>query len=289
MSILRRHLAPITPTGWKEIDGEARSVLQSNLVTRRFVDVEGPHGWSHSAVNLGSLDEIQEQDMVRWGLRQVQPLIEFRVPFVVDRWSVDNLERGAVDVDLDTVRAAALAAARFEARVVYHGLPAAGIVGLCGASDHGTVSLGRSGHDAADAVAAAMVKLTDAGVDGPYLLLLGENEYRRVASDQSGYPLRQQLAKLVGSAPVYSPGLDGGLLLSTRGGDFPLTLGVDVAIGFDRADGEDVHLFLTESFTFRVTGAEAVVVLPADSSGTSTKKPTKKKSTKKKSTKKKSG
>ena len=44
MSILRRHLAPITTNGWKEIDDEARSVLQSNLVTRRFVDVEGPHG-----------------------------------------------------------------------------------------------------------------------------------------------------------------------------------------------------------------------------------------------------
>ncbi len=261
MSILRRHLAPISDAGWQAIDEEARAVLQTNLATRRFVDIEGPRGWECSSVNLGRVGKIKVVDGVRWGLRKVLPLVEFRAPFVVDRWGLDNLERGAEEMDLDSVREAALAAARFEEKVVYHGLPDAGIEGLVDASEHEPLAIGSDAESTARAVADAVVSLTDVGVTGPYLLALGEQEYRRVAGDNPGYPLRQQLAKLVGTPPVYSPGLTGGLLVSLRGGDFPLTLGVDFSIGFDHVKGDKIHLYLTESFTFRVTGPEAVVVL----------------------------
>lgn len=267
MNILRRNLAPLTDAGWAAVDHEARSVLETNLATRRFVDIVGPRGWDCAAVNLGSVDEVREHGDVRWALRRVQPLVEYRVPFVLGRWALDDLERGAEQIDLGPVRRAAVAAARFEEQVVYRGLPEASIKGLVEASEHEPIPLGSDAEAKAEAVASAVVRLNDAGVTGPFLLVLGADEYRHIAADGEGYPLRQQLANLVGNEPAYSPGLSGGLLVSTRGGDFPLTLGVDLSIGYDRVEGDDIHLYITESFTFRVTGGEAVAVLPCAAKG----------------------
>ena len=262
MSILRRHLAPLTQKAWDAIDEEARRVLTANLAARQFVDVKGPLGFDASAVNLGLVANWEGDDTVRFARRQVLPLVELRVPFTVSRSELDNLERGAEAVDTDSVRKAARAAAQFEERAIFHGLDSASIRGMMAASEHAPIALGEDGINVmGDRVTAALIELTEDGVEGPYLLVLGEKLYRAVAGDVGAYPLRQALAKLVGSAPVFSPGLDGGLLVSMRGGDFELTLGLDMSVGFDRFEGEAVHLFLTETFTFRVVGGEAVVVL----------------------------
>jgi len=51
------------------------------------------------------------------------------------------------------------------------------------------------------------------------------------------------------------------VLLSHRGGDFQLTVGQDLSIGYTGHDKETVHLYLTESFTFRVLDRTAAVYL----------------------------
>lgn len=261
MSILRRHLAPLTDTAWEEIDEEARRVLTANLAARRIVDVEGPRGFDASAVNLGRVGDWGGE-RVRFAQRRVLPLVEMRVAFAVSLAEVDNLERGAEAVDLDPVREAALAAAQFEERAIFHGLEAADMHGMINATEHPPIDLGGDGVEAiSDRVAAALIRLMETGVEGPYLLVLGEKLYRAVSGDVGAYPLRQALTKLVGTPPLFSPGLDGALLVSTRGGDFELTLGVDMSIGFDRVEGDAIHLFLTETFAFRVLGGEALVVL----------------------------
>ena len=140
---------------------------------------------------------------------------------------------------------------------------AAGIVGLREVSEHPVIDLGQaSPAEILDAVTKALVVFHDAGVAGPHELVLGPAIYERVLSDNSAYPLREQLTMLVGRPPIYSPVLDAvGLLISTRGGDFELTLGQDLSIGYDHHVGDRVHLFVLESFTFRVIGPEAVVRL----------------------------
>jgi uncharacterized linocin/CFP29 family protein len=64
---------------------------------------------------------------------------------------------------------------------------------------------------------------------------------------------------VVGSKLIYAPTLDGAFLVSLRGGDFELHLGQDLAVGFERADGNKIRFFLGESFTFRVIEPRAVV------------------------------
>ena len=55
--LLRAH-APITDTGWELLDREARERLAPALAARRLVDFAGPHGWQHSATNLGRVSGL---------------------------------------------------------------------------------------------------------------------------------------------------------------------------------------------------------------------------------------
>ncbi len=266
MDILRRKLAPLIDSAWAEIDKEARNILATNLSGRRVVDLVGPSGYQTSAINLGRLDVDRQgnEDGLLWGQRLVQPLIEIRVPFSVSLRELDNLARGAGKVQLGSVSAAAHKAASFEERAVYLGFPPGGILGLREASEHLPIGLGEGSEPGAilDAVTRGLLVLHDAGVTGPFELVLGPEPYAQVLSDASVYPLRQQLTKLLAGPPIYSPVLGrGGFLISTRGGDFELTLGQDLAIGYEYMHGDSVHLFLLETFTFRVLGPEAVVAL----------------------------
>jgi uncharacterized linocin/CFP29 family protein len=51
------------------------------------------------------------------------------------------------------------------------------------------------------------------------------------------------------------------VLLSVRGGDYELTVGQDLSIGYAVHDRTDVELFLTESFTFRILEEKAAIFL----------------------------
>ena len=61
---------------------------------------------------------------------------------------------------------------------------------------------------------------------------------------------------------IWAPGIMGGVVLTTRGGDFELDLGQDLSIGYLSHTAEAVELYLQESFTFRLLTSEAAVSLP---------------------------
>jgi uncharacterized linocin/CFP29 family protein len=106
-----------------------------------------------------------------------------------------------------------------------------------------------------------MQLLVAAGVSGPYALVLDPETYRLLASDVGAYPSRQRVEKLIEGPILQSQELEGGLLVSLRGGDFQMDVGQDVAVGYATHTTERVHLFLLETLTFRVVEAEAAVRL----------------------------
>ena len=73
---------------------------------------------------------------VQGAIRQVQPLAELWSPFDLSRASLETVERGARDPDLDPLVQAAIHIARTEDKAVFHGWPAAGIGGMCERSPH---------------------------------------------------------------------------------------------------------------------------------------------------------
>ncbi|MGK4004486.1 family 1 encapsulin nanocompartment shell protein [Sorangium sp. So ce1036] len=264
MDLLKRELAPILPAAWDLVDHEAARVLRLHLAGRKLVDFCGPFGWERAAVNTGRL-RLLEQDpayKIAAGIRLVRPLVELRAPFRLELAELDAVGRGAVDPDLDEVVRAAERVARFEDGALFNGLAAAGIEGILEAAPHEPVSV-PAPEAWPRAVVAAKEVLRGAGVGGPYGLALGSKAYDEVAAaSEDGYPLLKHIERQIIDGPiVWAPALEGAALLSTRGGDFELTVGGDLAIGYERHDKDVVDLFLTESFTFRVLERAAAVAL----------------------------
>jgi len=266
MDLLKRELAPILPEAWRLIDAEARRVLALNLAGRKLVDFRGPHGWAFAAVNTGRLDLREEKPaaQVHVGVRVVKPLVELRVPVTLDIMELDGVARGATDPDLDPVVEAAERIALAEDRAIFHGLKAAGIVGLVEASPHASIAVAKPA-DYPRLVIQAKETLQEAGVDGPYALALGPSAFDQLfAAADDGYPIAKRIAPQILDGPIVrAPALEGGVVLSTRGGDYELTVGQDLSVGYAWRDKHKVELFLTESFTFRVLEPTAAVHLKA--------------------------
>jgi uncharacterized linocin/CFP29 family protein len=265
VSHLLRELAPITESGWELLDSEARERLAPALAARKLVDFGGPHGWQHSATNLGRTEKVAgvPGEGVKGVQRQVLALVELRAPFSVARSELDDADRGAEDADLEALDEAAHRIAVAENAAVFHGWKAAGIAGILEASPHDAIDLGEDCERYPRHVAKAIEALLTAGIEGPYGLALGPEAYTRVleTSEHGGYPLLEHLREIVGGPLVWSPGVQGAAVLSTRGGDFLFDSGEDLSIGYEHHDADAVHLYLEESFSFRVATPEAAVAL----------------------------
>ena len=123
--LLRRSHAPLTDRAWENVDAEAGQILKSQLSARQFVDVCGPHGWGLAAVDTGRLQLADDNSAseVPWGIRRVLPLVEVRLPFVLQQMELDAISRGCQDPDLESLQQAAKKAAWFEESAIYEGLP----------------------------------------------------------------------------------------------------------------------------------------------------------------------
>jgi uncharacterized linocin/CFP29 family protein len=66
---------------------------------------------------------------------------------------------------------------------------------------------------------------------------------------------------LVDAEVIWAPAIPGGLVLTTRGGDFELHLGQDLSIGYLGHTESAVRLYFQETFTFLQLTAEAAVSL----------------------------
>ncbi|WP_340539886.1 family 1 encapsulin nanocompartment shell protein [Nocardioides sp. GXZ039] len=272
MSNLHRNLAPVTEAAWAQIEDEARRTFKRNIAGRRVVDVAGPDGPALSAVGTGHIHPLDTHtEGVRVMARQVQPLIELRAPFTVTRAAVDDVERGAQDSDWQPVKDAAKKIAFAEDRAIVDGLSSADIGGIAPGSSNPALTLPGNAVEITDTVAKALSALRLAGVDGPYSLLLSAEAYTEVAeTTDHGYPVREHVSRMLGDGGevIWAPAIQGGLLVSTRGGDYELQLGQDLSIGYLSHTDDTIELYLQESLTFMAFTAESSVVLNAPSTAT---------------------
>ncbi len=261
-SILKRDFAPVSGQAWQEIDEVAADAVKRNISARKIVDFSGPHGWELAAVNLGRLD-LQKQptkEGVAWGARKVLPLIETRTAFKLNQLELDNISRGSVDADLDPLEDVVTKAARFEDTVIYNGFKKGEMIGMIEASEHRAIKLPADAGEYPAAISRAAETLELSGVEGPYALVLGPDQYHGLLhASHHGYPASRIVSDIIKGQILMSPVLKGGVLASTRGGDFELTVGKDFSIGYANHDRETVELFVTESFAFRVLEPKAAI------------------------------
>ena len=81
--------------------------------------------------------------------------------------------------------------------------------------------------------------LRRAGVGGPYALVLGPYLYDQVfATTEEGYPLAKRIEQQLVDRPIIrAEGVRGAAVVSLRGGDYELTVGQDLSIGYAYHEG----------------------------------------------------
>ncbi|MDT8394019.1 MAG: family 1 encapsulin nanocompartment shell protein [Bacteroidales bacterium] len=263
MDLLKRELAPITDAAWDEINEQSKEIFKTDLSARKFVDIEGPKGLEFSAVPTGRLEipDKQVAGELLFGIRELQPVVEVRSAFTLDLWELDNIERGAGDVNLDALEKAARRLADFEEKAIYNGLKKANIRGLKQTSGHPPVNFAEKPEDILHTVVEAVTRLKTVSIEGPYSLILDAERWGKVSAIVNGYPLRLQLEQVLGGSLIFAPHIDGAFVVSMRGGDFRLTLGQDISIGYEMHTQKNVQLYFTEAFTFRALDPDAIIYM----------------------------
>jgi uncharacterized linocin/CFP29 family protein len=264
MDHLYRDLAPISELAWSQIEDEAKSRLVTHLAARKLVDLNGPHGWGHSATELGRVSEVASPaEGVSATQRRVLPLVELRAEFRVSRLEIDDADRGAGDIELQELDEAVRQIALAENVSVFHGYAAAGILGITESTSHPPIAIEADMEQYPKVVARATDLLRRSGVGGPYGLAIDPEIYTGIVetAEHGGYLLLDHLRQILGGPVVWTPGVSGGVVLSLRGGDFVLDSGQDLSIGYRDHDADVVRLYIEESFSFRVIEPDAAVTL----------------------------
>jgi uncharacterized linocin/CFP29 family protein len=266
MDHLRRDLAPLSEAAWGQVEAEAARTLRSFLAGRSVVDVSGPLGWSYPGAATGATRPVVlDQHGVVGSVRAVLPTQELRVPFTLALDEIDGIDRGG-DADLETVVEAARTYAMAEDHLVFYGSPATGSEGVVSASPHEPVTLTENYEEYPGHVARAVATLKGAGVGGPYAVCLGPRCYTGVieTTEHGGYPLLEHVRLILGGPVAWAPAVDGAVVVSQRGGDYELTLGEDISVGYRTHTLDDVELYLEASLTFLVRDGRAAVSLRYD-------------------------
>lgn len=257
--MLYKEFAPIPKEAWDEMEKRLMEVFKSYLSARKVVRVEGPKGLQYNVISEGRLGDIEEDGDLCYGTYQVLPLTEVRVEFEMDKWELDNILRGAKDIDYEPLEEAAKKIALFEENAIYNGLEKGHIKGICQVAEGGTIDFGKDPNTIMDSIATGLIKLREVYQEGPFTLIVGEEAYKRIISTETGYPLKRRIEDLTDNKIIYSHVLDGALLVPYDHEDLELTLGEDLSLGYQYNDNREITFFITESFTFRVLDSSIIV------------------------------
>jgi len=258
MDMFKRDLAPLSAEGWSEIEKRAKEVLLSRLTARKVVNVQGPKGLDFTAVNEGRLT-ICDDGEVKAGIYTLKPLTEARVRFTLNRWEVDNLSRGAKDIDFDSLDAAVEKLALFEENAIYNSYAAGSIKGLKESSAHKALTLGDNGSDILTSLTKGIMELGKSHINGPFSLIVGPEAWIALHKEAQGIPLIERVEKTLGSKVVFASSVEGAILVPYDSENLELTIGQDFALGYESHDTKELTLFATESFTFRVLEPKAII------------------------------
>ena len=112
-------------------------------------------------------------------------------------------------------------------------------------------------------VVRAVEMLDDHAIPGPYEAILSSARYYAYlqATTEAGYPASRHVKEVLAAVHRSPVMRDAGAVFSTRGGDFVITVGGDLATGYRWHDRESIHLFCAETIAAQTMTPEAVCLL----------------------------
>lgn len=258
MDILKRKIAPISQAAWDEIDQRAEEVLRAMLSARKVLKVNGPKGWDYPAVPEGRLDILEEKEELSTGTYRLQKLVEVRRRFTLNRWELDNIERGAKDIDLGPLEEAAEDIALFEEELIYNGYQKGEVEGLSAAAAH-QMSFGKTADAILKSIGEAKYALYNSYVLPPYDLVVSPEAYERLNKNYDGMNLFEEVEKIIEGEIIRSKVVKGAIMVPHKDDDLEFTVGQDFSVGYENEDNKTVTLFITESLTLRVLDEGKIV------------------------------
>src|SRR5580692_6217872 len=269
MNNLHRELAPISDSAWAQIEEETSRTFKRYIAGRRVVDLEGPGGVALPAIGTGHLRDIKSSaDGIIARQREVNALVELRVPFDLNRQQIDDVERGAEDSDWQPAKDAARLLAFAEDRAIFDGYAAGSIGGIREGTSNPVMTLPADVRGYPDVIAQALTQLRQVGVNGPYSVVLSADAYTGLSeTSDHGYPVMEHIKRLIDGEIIWAPAIAGAFVLTTRGGDFGFHIGQDISIGYWSHTDTTVRLYLQETFTFLLLTTEASVAINPAGSG----------------------
>jgi uncharacterized linocin/CFP29 family protein len=263
MDILRRASAPLSDRTWQELERAVGMTARHLMAARRVATFDGPRGWDYVASPLGTISPChppQGQDALVC-MPDVVLLTQIRADFSVPWPTIEVFERGGPALDTDAAEKAARTVALAEDRIALYGDP----VGSGFLSQKSPTSELHSWAEPRTIVSDLMRArgvLDQLSIPGPYEAVLSVPRYLAYLSAyDGGNPVRHYLEPFIAGVhrSVVMP--EGGALFSSRGGDFILTVGGDLSVGYRHHDQESVHLFCLETMTAQAITPEAVCLL----------------------------
>jgi len=269
MEWLRRDTPSLPDRVWNAIDETAVSMFKQTVVARRIADFDGPKGWGYVATQLGTFKSVSGKHAsakVRLSVPEVMLLTELRAEFSLSWSAIEIFERVGPPLESEQIEDAAREIALAEDRVVFFG--DGSNPGLLTSHQSPRVALSdwsAPGRVLTDLLS-AVEKLDEIGIKGPYEAVLSPAHYYsylRQTGEGGSYPAAKQLGIVI--EKVYSSSvIDGAVLFSTRGGDFLITVGGDLTVGYRAHDDTSIHLFCVETISAQLITPKAVCIIRPD-------------------------
>jgi uncharacterized linocin/CFP29 family protein len=265
MDYLRRDAAPLSHRVWKALDEAVAQAARHVMAARRVATFDGPHGWEHVAVRLGTMHPCHAAEgKASVCVPDVVMLAEIRVDFSLPWSSVEMFERGAPAMETGPAEDAARELGMAEDALVLYGDPTG--TGFLAHRDSPRVRAGdwtRPGQVLNDLVNAVQT-LDTSGIPGPYEAILSPQDfyaYHKAVAEGGGYPASRQIRHVLEGVHRSVVIRDVGAVFSTRGDDFILTVGGDLSVGYRQHDRDAVHLMCVETIAAQTQSPEAVCIL----------------------------
>ncbi len=256
---LGRESAPFGEEVWAALDAAMIEAAKSQLAGRRLLPLEGPYGLGLKAVPLPE-EEVASGMFVSKTLPLVFLVEEFEMPLR----DIAAYERDGLALNLQPVAQAAIALARREDELLFHG--AAGVPGLLNAPGVQKMKLSDWSEvgTAMDDLIKAVTALDAEGFHGPYALGLAPARYNLLFRRYPQGPTTEMehVRTLITGGLVKVPALrEGGVLLAVGRQFASIVLGQDMRVGFIGPDEEGLEFTVSESIALYLKVPASVCVL----------------------------
>jgi uncharacterized linocin/CFP29 family protein len=262
---LHRDDAPFGDELWDLIDNTVVEAAKMQLSARRLLPVLGPYGLG--VKYLPGLDEeVDIEAETNMAIGRAIPLASIYEEFLLSTRDIANFELTGLPLSLQDVARAAIAVAKQEDDLIYHGSEELGVSGLLNADGTQNIEL-QSWEEigtAADDVINAVTTLDESGFHGPYSIALAPKRYNLLYRryPRGNVTELEHIKNIAAKGVIKAPALeDGGVVLIPARQYASVAFGQDLMTGFVGPVGTMYEFFVSESLTLKILQPRSICVM----------------------------